>query len=77
MFHEGGWNGYYLYYHNPRFLPDAQVEMSVDDGEWQAMYADTFSINTAERQGIISRQTNCYEQASKRPFGCVILVFSK
>lgn len=44
MFHEGGWNGYYLYYHNPRFLPDAQVEMSVDDGEWQAMYADTFSI---------------------------------
>ena len=44
MFHEGGWNGYYLYYHNPRFLPEAQVEMSVDDGEWQAMYADTFSI---------------------------------
>ena len=44
MFHEGGWNGYYLYYHNPRFLPDAQVEMSVDEGEWQAMYADTFSI---------------------------------
>ncbi|MGN0208540.1 MAG: DUF4249 family protein [Paludibacteraceae bacterium] len=44
MFHEGGWNGYYLYYHNPRFLPDAQVEMSVDDGDWQTMYADTFSI---------------------------------
>ena len=44
MFHEGGWNGYYLYYHNPRFLPDAQVEISVDDGDWQAMYADTFSI---------------------------------
>ena len=44
MFHEGGWNGYYLYYHNPRFLPEAQVEMSVDDGKWQAMYADTFSI---------------------------------
>ena len=44
MFHEGGWNGYYLYYHNPRFLPEAQVEMSVDDGDWQAMYADTFSI---------------------------------
>ena len=37
MFHEGGWNGYYLYYHNPRFLPDAQVEMSVDDGDWQTM----------------------------------------
>lgn len=44
MFHEGGWNGYYLYYHNPRFLPEAQVEISVDDGDWQAMYADTFSI---------------------------------
>lgn len=44
MFHEGGWNGYYLYYHNPRFLPDAQVEMSADDGDWQTMYADTFSI---------------------------------
>lgn len=44
MFHEGGWNGYYLYYHNPRFLPEAQVEMSVDDGDWQTMYADTFSI---------------------------------
>ncbi len=44
MFHEGGWNGYYLYYHNPRFLPDAQVEMQIDNGDWQTMYADTFSI---------------------------------
>ena len=37
MFHEGGWNGYYLYYHNPRFLPDAQVEMQIDNGDWQTM----------------------------------------
>lgn len=44
MFHEGGWNGYYLYYHNPRFLPDAQVEMQIDNGDWQTMYTDTFSI---------------------------------
>lgn len=44
MFHEGGWNGYYLYYHNPRFLPDAQVEMQIDNGDWLTMYADTFSI---------------------------------
>ncbi|MGM9825299.1 MAG: DUF4249 family protein [Paludibacteraceae bacterium] len=44
MFHEGGWNGYYLYYHNPRFLPDAQVEIQIDNGDWQTMYADTFSI---------------------------------
>ena len=44
MFHEGGWNGYYLYYHNPRFLPDAQVEMQINNGDWQTMYADTFSI---------------------------------
>ena len=44
MFHEGRGNGYYLYYNNPRFLPDAQVEMQIDKGDWQAMYADTFSI---------------------------------